>query len=82
MAKANIEKRCEKWRRSIIRMIEATRQDADISRKQLADALGWTDQRLANVLTGRTALMAEDMMMISEALRIEPAELVRRIQRW
>lgn len=82
MTKADIEKRREKLRRAIIRVVKASREDADFTRKELATRLGWTDEQVKNLETGKRTCAAEDLIMIADILKIEAGELVRRIQRW
>jgi transcriptional regulator with XRE-family HTH domain len=82
MSKAEIEKRRAQWRRALITVLKASREDADVSRQELANKLGWTVQLVSNVENGRKELGAVDLFMIASALKLEASEFVRRIERW
>ena len=63
-------------------ILKATREDSDISQKDLATRMGWTRNVIANLETGRRTACIVDFVMISRALQIEPERLLRRILQW
>ncbi len=82
--KTRIEKRKERarWDRVEALVISALRHDLDLSQQTLADRLGWTRSVVANAECGRRYLRIGDLIMIAQALRMEPEVLTRKIVRW
>jgi transcriptional regulator with XRE-family HTH domain len=68
--------------RAIRAVLGASREDADVSQKQLAVKLGWTRNVVANLETGRRVVGLADFVLIARELRIEPERLLLRILRW
>jgi transcriptional regulator with XRE-family HTH domain len=72
----------DKLDRTIVRVLKASREDQDISRGDLAKEIGWTATQVADMENLRKIVRASDLFRIARALKMEPDELVRRIQRW
>jgi ribosome-binding protein aMBF1 (putative translation factor) len=68
--------------RAIRAVLGASREDLDVSQKQLAGKLGWTRNVVANLETGRRVLGLADFVLIARELHIEPERLLHRILRW
>ena len=68
--------------RAIRAVLGASREDLDVSQKQLALKLGWTRNVVANLETGRRVVGLADFVLIARELRIEPERLLLRILRW
>jgi predicted transcriptional regulator len=68
--------------RAIRAVLGASREDSDVSQRQLAGKLGWTRNVIANLETGRRVLGLADFVLIARELRIEPERLLHRILRW
>jgi transcriptional regulator with XRE-family HTH domain len=68
--------------RAIRTVLGASREDLDVSQKQLARKLGWTRNVIANLETGRRVLGLADFVLIARELHIEPERLLHRILRW
>jgi predicted transcriptional regulator len=68
--------------RAIRAVLGASRQDLDVSQRQLAEKLGWTRNVIANLETGRRGLSLADFVLIARELHIEPERLLLRILRW
>jgi hypothetical protein len=68
--------------RAIRAVLGASRQDLDVSQRQLAGKLGWTRNVIANLETGRRGLSLADFVLIARELHIEPERLLLRILRW
>ena len=62
-------------------MIKASREDADLSRQQLAERLGLTYSQIVNIENGRRAVGLIDFILLAEALGIEPKTLLDRVTR-
>jgi len=60
----------------------ASRQDIDVSQRELADKMGWTRNQVANLESGRRAISVTDFMLIAKALCIDPITLLQRALRW
>jgi transcriptional regulator with XRE-family HTH domain len=72
-----------KWLEKIISVVlSASREDSDVSQRQLAAKLGWSRNVIANLETGRRVMTLVDFLLIARALRIEPERLLTRILRW
>jgi DNA-binding XRE family transcriptional regulator len=72
----------ERWAKAVRTVIVATRKDADLNQDQLAELVGWSRSKLANIEAGRRRLQTEDFAMIALALRLEPEALMRRVGKW
>ena len=68
--------------RAIRAVLGASREDSDVSQRQLAGKLGWSRNVIANLETGRRVLGLADFLLIAGALHIEPERLLHRILRW
>ena len=68
--------------RAIRTVLGASREDLDVSQKQLAGKLEWTRNVIANLETGRRVLGLADFVLIARELHIEPERLLHRILRW
>jgi ribosome-binding protein aMBF1 (putative translation factor) len=83
--KSEREKRLQerkRWARKVVTVVKASRQDADVSRRQLADWVGMTPSQIANMEHGRREIRVVDLIMIAQAIRVDPETLFRRILRW
>ena len=63
-------------------MLKASREDSDVSQKELARRLQLTHNVIANIETGRRAVLMADFVVISRALLIDPGRLLQRILQW
>lgn len=70
------------WQRAIMAVIKASREDADLSRQELADRLGLTYSQIVNIENSRRAVGLIDFIMLADAIGVEPAALFDRIMRW
>jgi predicted transcriptional regulator len=72
----------QKWLRKSVTVLKASRLDADVSRRQLADWIGMTPSQIANMEHGRREIRVVDLIMIAQAIKVDPETLFRRILRW
>jgi len=72
----------EDWQRAIVAVIKASREDADLSRHELAERLGLTYSQIVNMENGRRAVQLVDFMMLAQALGVDSVELFERVARW
>ena len=79
LAKGNERAR---WDRVAALVISTLRRDLDVTQEELADRIGWTRDAVANAERGRRHLRISDLIMIAQALRMEPEALTRKIVRW
>lgn len=70
------------WLRKIVAVLKASREDADVTRSEVAEWLGFTVNQVANLEYGRRELRVVDLIMIAKALRLDPETLLRRILKW
>lgn len=71
-----------RWIRKIVAILKASREDLDVPRTEVAESLGFTVNQVANLEYGRRELRVIDLIMIAQALRIDPETLFRRILKW
>lgn len=72
----------EKLQRAVIAVMKASREDADLTRHELATRLGLTYSQIVNIEHGRRAVGLIDFILIAKAMGIEPNALLNRITRW
>jgi transcriptional regulator with XRE-family HTH domain len=63
-------------------VLAGTRNDLDVSQKELAMRLGWTRSVVANLETGRRSTQLTDFILLAKALNIDPIVLLRRVLQW
>jgi transcriptional regulator with XRE-family HTH domain len=76
------EKSRDKWQRAIVAVIKASREDADLSRQELAERLGLTYSQIVNMEHGRRAVQLIDFIVLAKAIGVEPTALLERVVRW
>lgn len=73
-------------RRAIVTVITASRREAGLTQRQLADRLPtwlrWDHSTLAKVEKGRRALKMEEFFELAKALKMDPEVLFARVARW
>lgn len=77
-----LQKQRARWERVASVVLTATRNDLDVSQRELAVRLGWSRNVIANLETGRRSLTLSDFLLIASALNISPEILLQRILRW
>jgi transcriptional regulator with XRE-family HTH domain len=63
-------------------VLKVTRNDMNVSQRELAKRLSWTRNQVANLETGRRGIGIEDFIMIAKALRLDPCGLLNRVLQW
>jgi transcriptional regulator with XRE-family HTH domain len=66
----------------IVTILKASREDSDVSQRELAARMGWTRNMIANLETARRSTRFADFVLIAKALNIDPERLLRRILQW
>jgi transcriptional regulator with XRE-family HTH domain len=79
---SSLQKQRARWERIAAIVLTATRNDLDVSQRELAARLGWTRNVIANLETGRRSLTLSDFILIASVLKISPETLLQRILRW
>jgi ribosome-binding protein aMBF1 (putative translation factor) len=79
---AALQKQRSRWERVASIVLTATRNDLDVSQRELALRLGWSRNVIANLETGRRTLTLSEFLLIAGALNINPEILLQRILRW
>jgi hypothetical protein len=77
-----LDKRRARLERVIAIVLAGTRNDLDVSQRELAARLGWSRNVIANLETGRRGLSFSDFLLIASALNINAEIVLRRILRW
>jgi DNA-binding XRE family transcriptional regulator len=75
-------KRRDRLERVIAIVLAGTRNDLDVSQRELAARLGWTRNVIANLETRRRSLSLCDFLFIASALSVNPEIVLQRILRW
>ncbi len=70
------------WQRAVVAVIKASREDADLSRQELAERLGLTYSQIVNMENGRRAVQLIDFILLAKAIGVDPVALFERIARW
>lgn len=70
------------WERAVVAVIKASREDADLSREELAKRLGLTYSQIVNIENRRRAVGLIDFIMLAEAIGVAPIALFERVARW
>jgi transcriptional regulator with XRE-family HTH domain len=76
------EKQREKLKRAIIAVTKASREDADLDRRALAEQLGLTYSQIVNMEHGRRTVGLIDFILLAHAIGKDPAELLKRVTSW
>lgn len=77
-----LEKRRARLERVIAIVLAGTRNDLDVSQRELAARLGWTRNVIANLETWRRSLSFCDFLLIASALNVNPEIVLQRIRCW
>jgi transcriptional regulator with XRE-family HTH domain len=70
------------WERAVVAVIKASREDADLSREELAKRLGLTYSQIVNIENNRRQVGLIDFIMLADAIDVDPVALFERIARW
>ena len=73
------KKQRESWRKVTASVISAARRDHDLTQKDLAAKLGLTRETIGNMEAARRKIEVGDVVMIAQAIGVEPERLFRRI---
>jgi ribosome-binding protein aMBF1 (putative translation factor) len=72
----------DRWNRAVRAVWTASRRDADLSQAALAAKLRLTRDIVASIEAGRRRIEFADVMLLAEALELEPETIFQRILRW
>ena len=81
-SRSNKPRNRAEWQRAIVAVIKASREDADLSRQELAERLGLTYSQIVNMENGRRAVQLIDFLMLAKAIGVDPVALFERVARW
>lgn len=84
MAKAKAKKKpsLTQWNRAIGSVLSQTRRDADVSQTALANMVGWHRSKVVKIESATTSIRAAELILVAEALKIDPRQILDRILRW
>ena len=68
--------------RAFMAVFKASRQDADLSREEAAEALGLTKNQVVNMENGRRVVTGVDLILLARRIRRDPKELFNRVLNW
>ena len=70
------------FRTAVATIVMASRNEANVSQEQLAQAIGWSKSRLVRVEKGRGKVDLHEIFAIARALGIDPILMMIRIHLW
>jgi transcriptional regulator with XRE-family HTH domain len=70
------------WQRAVVAVIKASREDADLSRQELAERLELTYSQIVNIENGRRTVGLIDFILLAKAIGVDPVALFERVARW
>jgi predicted transcriptional regulator len=63
-------------------VVKASREDLDVSQRELAARLEWTRNVISNLETQRRVVTAVDLIVIAMALNLDPQRVLHRVLYW
>jgi hypothetical protein len=79
---ATMEKELERLDRVIVTMIRASLADADMTQVALAAKLGLPYREMVNMLSQRKVISASRLILIAQAMNLDPKTLLDRVLSW
>lgn len=79
---AQIRRQRDHLDRAVIATLSSTRKDVDITQGELAERMAWSREIVSNIEQGRREVSISDLILIAQALKVDPEILFRRILRW
>ena len=79
---AQIRRQRDHLDRAVIATLSSTRKDVDITQGELAERMAWSREIVSNIEQGRREVSISDLILIAQALNVDPEILFRRILRW
>jgi len=76
------QKRQQTWAEKVASVIRASRQSEKLTRAQLAGRLGWTEVMVINVERMKREATVTDVILIAQALGVDPERMFVRILKW
>ena len=68
--------------RTLVAVVKASREDADLSRQEFAKRLGLTYSQAVNMEHGRRAISFVDFVLLASDIGKDPVELLERVSAW
>lgn len=68
--------------RALLAILRASRADAGLTQRELAERLGWPKSKYAAVETGERRLDVVEFKHVAKALKLDPVDLFRRFANW
>jgi DNA-binding XRE family transcriptional regulator len=76
------ESEVDLWRRAVVQVIAGTRNDNDLSQREVAYQLHVSRNTIANIETGHREVYAPELPLIAVAIGTRPEILYQRILMW
>lgn len=71
-----------RWHRGCRAVITASRREAGLSQRELADRIRKPQSFVAKIETGRKKVYAAELILLAHGMGKDPAVLIRRIDSW
>jgi transcriptional regulator with XRE-family HTH domain len=68
--------------KALLGILRASRAEAGLSQRQLADRLGWSKSKYASVEAGERRLDVIEFKSVAKALDVDPVDLFKRFANW
>ena len=70
------------WNKAVASVWRQARVDADLSQAELAKALGWGRDTVADIEAGRRKVELTDVILLATVVKLDPKKLFERILLW
>jgi len=71
-----------KWHRAVVTVLIASRHEAKLTQKELADRIGWHISKIAKIESYERRVDVPEFIQIAHGLQIDPVELMTRALNW
>jgi transcriptional regulator with XRE-family HTH domain len=68
--------------RALLAILRASRTEAQLTQRELADRLGWSKSTYASVESGERRLDVVEFRHLAKTLKVDPIDLFRRWINW
>jgi transcriptional regulator with XRE-family HTH domain len=68
--------------RALLAVLRASRAEAELTQRQVASRLGWTQSKYASVETGERRLDVVEFKQLAKVLKVDSVTLYARFARW
>lgn len=71
-----------KEHRTLLAILRASRTEAELTQRELAERLGWSKSKYASIESGERRLDVIEFRHVAKALKVDAIEMFRRWVNW